>query len=568
MEVFNKLVPAASGYLRIRGHYKEELTTGIVCMEAIIKQVPEMEVAKNYLALSKEFQDLQLYRKAEKTLQLALEKLPNHPFLLTRLTNLYLKLDMPEKALNMTNQLIKHHPKLSFPYFLRGKIFEEMDESKKAMHDYEKALRDSKRDIHVLSRLIALMVDYSRVEEALALIREYQKRLGKPFQFAELEAEAYLHLGKNVAAFNKMRDALLNDAGNKQFLKRYLQLSNQNGKRPPEEVYQILKSSVPFLVDLDEEDLLELEADYLSCNEQFREAIEKINIILTRDPENYPWRKKRAFLKLEMGAIEESIEEFRTLFLQNAADLEVREVLENYFIVQDQLHTWKHLVQQVLQDNKNQVELFNYLRNIGKKEDWLAICDLDYDQFMEGVELLNLVSSDIKDVTHEKLPTYALEIFISQLAIHNYIPNPTDLWAVIYNERKKKRQVPPFQVEDLEAAYPVWVFALQFYFLFKKHSPYRSSFIPRLFQNDQVAVSISMNDVAVQIDIGLLLSGDNKRLKTLVKYESGYRWRWRIPEGMEPENMLHEISFYSLGQFKNILKDFEDGLAEVTAVVN
>jgi tetratricopeptide (TPR) repeat protein len=365
-----------------------------------------------------------------------------------------------------------------------------------------------------------------------------------------------------------MRDALLNDAGNKRFLKRYLQLSNQNGKRSPEEVYQILKSSVPFLVDLDEEDLLELEADYLSCNEQFEEAIEKINIILTRDAENYAWRKRRAFLKLEMGAVEESIEEFRTLFLQNAADLEVREVLENYFMVQDQLDTWKHLVQQVLKDHKNQVELFFYLRSIGKKEDWLAICELDYDQFIERVERLNLVNSDIKDVTHEKLPTYALEIFISQLAIHNYIPNPTDLWAVIYNERKKKRQVPPFQVEDLEAAYPVWVFAVHFYFLFKSHSAYRPSFVPRLFQNDQVAVSVSMNDTPVQIDIGLLLNGDNKRLKPVVKNESGYRWRWRNPEGLEPENMLHEIRFYTPEQFKNILNDLKQNLAEVTSEVN
>lgn len=537
-------------------------------MEVMIKHIPEMEVAKNYLALSKEFQDLQLYRKAEKTLLLALEKLPNHPFLLTRLTNLYLKLDMPEKALNMTNQLIEHHPNLSFPYFLRGKILEEMDESKKAMYDYEKALRESKKDIHVLSRLIALMIDYARVEEALGLIRDYQARLRRPFLFAELEAEAYLQLGKNAAAFNKMRDALLNDPGNRRLLKRYLQLSNQNGKRAPEEVYQILKSSMPFLVDLEEEDMLELEADYLSCNEQFKKAIEKINIILMRDPENYPWRKKRAFLTLEMGAIEESIDEFRTLFLQNAADIEVREVLENYFIVEDRMDDWKHLVQQVLQDNKNPVELFHYLRSIGKKEDWLAICELDYAQFLERVERLKLVNSDIKDVTHEKLPAYALEIFISQLSIHNCIPYPTDLWAVIYNERKKKCQVPPFQVEDLEAAYPVWVFALHFYFLFKTHSIYEPSFIPRSFQNDQVAVAISIKDTPVQIDIGLLLNGENRRLKNLVKNEAGYRWRWRDPEGIEPEVLLHESRFYSLEQFKKNLKDLEHNLVEVTAVVN
>ena len=536
-------------------------------METLIKQIPETEVARNYLALSKEFQDLQLYRKAEKTLLLALEKLPNHPFLLTRLTNLYLKLDMPEKALNMTNRLIKFHPQLSFPYFLRGKIFEEMAESRKAMYDYEKALTESKKDVHVLSRLIGLMIKHGRVEEALALIRDYQAILQQPFLFAELQAEAYLQLGKNAAAFNKMRDALLNDPGNKRFLKRYLQLSNQNGKRPPEEVYQILKSSVPHLVDLEEEDILELDADYLTCNEQYQEAVEKISIILQKDAENYGWRKKRAFLKLEMGAIEESMEEFRALFLQDSTDLETREVLENYFMVHDQLHHWKHLVQQVLRDNPRQIELFTYLRSIGRKEDWMAICELNFQQFMEQVERLNLVNSDIKDSTHEKLPAYALEIFSSQIAIHNYIPNPADLWAVIYNERKKKRQVPPFQVEDLEAAYPVWVFVLHLYFLFKTHSSYWPTFIPGLFQNEQVAACLTVNDTPVQIDISQLLNGENKRLKELIKSESGYCWRWRNPEGLEPEIMLHEMRFFSPGQFKKILKELEESLTEVAAVL-
>lgn len=535
-------------------------------MESFIKQMPEMEVARNYLALSKEFQDLQLYRKAEKTLLLALEKLPNHPFLLTRLTNLYLKLDMPEKALNMTNRLIKFHPNLSFPYYLRGKIFEELEDSRKAMYDYEKALTESKKDIHVLSRLISLMIEYGRADEVLGLIRDYQALLAKPSLFAELEAEAYLQLGKHAAAFNKMRDAILKDPGNKRLVKRYLQLSNQNGKRSPEEVFQLLKSSVPFLVDLDDEDLLELEADFLTCNEAYVKAVEKINLILRKNPEDYGWRKKRAFLKLEMGAIEESIDEFRILFLQDSTDIEVRDVLENYFIVQDQLHNWKILVQQVLRDSRNQIELFNYLRSIGKKEDWLAICELDYQKFMQCIERLNLANSDVRDVTHEKLPAYALEIFVSQIAIHNYIPSPTDLWAVIYNERKKKRQVPPFQVEDLEAAYPVWVFILHIYFLFKTHSSYWPAFVPALFQNEQVAAALVINDTPVQVEVSQLLNVENKRLKNLVKNENGYRWRFRNPENMQPGAMLHEIRFYTPAQFKEILKELEKSLVEVTVL--
>lgn len=546
---------------------QKDILTGIVHMEAIYKQIPETEVLRNYLTLSKEFQELQLYRKAEKTLLLALEKLPNHPQLLTRLSNLYLKLDMPEKALTMTNRLVRHHPDLPFSYFLRGKIFEELQDPKKAMSDYEKALTESKNDLYVLSRLVTLMIEHRRAEEALALIREYQTLLKKPFLFAEQQAEALLQLNKHAAAFTKMRDALLSDPANKRLLKRYLQLSGQNGKRSPAEVYQILKASLPHLVSLDELDLAELETDYLIGNDQHEEALARINAILKQEPENYFWRKKRAFLKLEMGNVEESVEEFRILFLQNSTDKEVRKVLENYFLVQEQLDNWKHLVQQVLLENTNQVELFNYLRDIGAREDWLAICELDYHKFIESLEQLNIINSDIRDETCEKLPTYALEIFISQIAIYNYIPNPSDLWAVIYQERKKKGQVPPFQLEDLEAAYPVWVFALHIYFLLKTYTKYPVSFVPRLFQNEQIAASMMVNGAPVQVDISLLLRDEeNRRLKPLVKFEEGFRWRWRSSERLAPEVMLHEIRFYSPDQFKEILRELEENLAEALAL--
>lgn len=546
---------------------QRDTLTGIVRMEAIYKQIPETEVLRNYLALSKEFQELQLYRKAEKTLLLALEKLPNHPHLLTRLSNLYLKLDMPEKALTMTNRLVRHHPDLPFSYFLRGKIFEELQDSKKAMTDYEKALTESKNDLYVLSRLVTLMIEHRRAEEALNLIREYQTLLRKPFLFAEQQAEALLQLNKHAAAFTKMRDALLGDPANKRLLKRYLQLSSQSGKKSPAEVYQILKASVPHLVSLDELDLVELETGYLAGNDQHEEALARISAILKKEPESYFWRKRRAFLKLEMGNVEESVEEFRILFLQDSTDKEVRSVLENYFLVQDQLDNWKHLVQQVLLENANQVELFNYLRGIGAREDWLAICEMDHRKFVESLEHLNIINSDVRDVTYEKLPTYALEIFISQISIHNYIPNPADLWAVIYQERKKKGQVPPFQLEDLEAAYPVWVFALHVYFLLKTYSKYPVSFVPRLFQNEQVAATAVVNGAPVQVDISMLLrDGENRRLKALVKSDDGFRWRWRPSERQAPEMMLHEISFYSPDQFKEILREFEENLAEALAL--
>ena len=102
-------------------------------MESFAKSVPNKEVARNYLALSREFQELQLFGKAEETLLLALEKMPDHPSVMTRLANLYLKLDMPEKALTVTDRLMKVHPDLPLPFYLAGRIQEEIGERRRAI---------------------------------------------------------------------------------------------------------------------------------------------------------------------------------------------------------------------------------------------------------------------------------------------------------------------------------------------------------------------------------------------------------------------------------------------------
>ena len=529
-------------------------------MESTVNKMPQQEVARNYLALSREFQDSQLYRKAEDTLLVALDKLPHHPFVLARLASLYLKLDMQDKALETLNRLVKHHGNLSFPYFLRGRLHETLNDFPRAVQDYEWALQETSRDVYILHRLIPLLMKDGQVDKALHLIRAYQVKLDKPFLFAEHQAEALLQLGNNAAAFNKMRDALLNRPGSKHLLMRYLTLTNQSGKKKPEEVYQILQLSVPGLAPLHERDMTELQVQYLTQHENLSEALAKLEIVLQETPEDFHWRKKAAFLKLQMGLLEESVEEFRILFLQDSTDLEIRNVLENYFIVNGNLDNWKQLVQQVLQRHSNQIELFNYLRSIGKKKDWLAICELDYPAFMNELEQLNLACSDVQDVTFEKLPAYALEIFISQVAIHNQIPDPAALWTLIHSERQKKNQVPPFHPEDLEAAYTVWVFDLHLYFLFKSYSDFDLSFNPREFQNEQTLVTIDFEDKPVYVDISQLILGENRRLKQVVKSDHGLRWRW-APGEAEPEIMLHEIRFFTEAQFKTALETLQTAIA-------
>jgi hypothetical protein len=184
---------------------------------------------------------------------------------------------------------------------------------------------------------------------------------------------------------------------------------------------------------------------------------------------------------------------------------------------------------------------------------------------MHLVGKANIANTDIADTTFEKLPFYALEIFTGQIATHNTIPNPAELWDIIHKERRKKNQVPPFQLDDLEAAYPVWIFALHIYFLFKYYGEFPVSFFPRKLQSDHIAVTMMIDETPVEIDIFCLLNHNSQRLKPLVKTPEGYRWRLRpLPES--PEVMLHEVRFYSARQFEQMLNELYENLAEIESI--
>ncbi len=526
-------------------------------MESSVAVVQQMDVVRNYLTLSREFQEQQFYGKAEETLLLALEKFPNHPLILARLSNLYIQLDMSDRALETLQVLIRANSNLSFPYFLRGMLFEERGEQRRAMSDYQRALQGNKKDIAVLKKLLPLMIANQQIPEALSEIHHYQKLLRMPCLFAELEAEALMAMGQHSPAFNKMREALLHEPSDAFKLKRYLQFSILNSKRSPREVYHILRMSLPGLMTLQEEELDELEIDFFVQHQYYDKARAVIDKCRMHEPHHFLWRKKEAFLELSLHQIDRAIQQLKHLFQEKPSDPEIRNILEEYYRNNDRLNEWIEVVSGVLRNSTNGISLYAYLRSLVGKQDWLGICELSFDEFMKQVEGLNVVKSNIRDVTYEKLPAYALETFVSHLAIREKIPESAELWKRIYKERQKKNQIPPFQVEDLEAAYPVWLFAIHIYFLFKSYTDYEVCFLPGLFQNEQVAAILRDADGVIEVDISNLLSSQKRRLKPLRKVNRGLRWRWQQEE-IQPELMLHEIYFYSAEQFQNILKQLEN----------
>lgn len=518
------------------------------------KLISNEELAENYLALYREFEVLQLFRKAEDSLLVALEKLPNHPALLSQLVRLYIHLEMPGKALSTANKLIKNHPDLAEGYRLRGEIHEMNGQYKNAIHDYRRSLIHTTADIPLVERLLTLLINYGQLREALEVIHSYQVVLRNPILLFEFQAEALLRLGNQTAAFNKMREALIRQRDNRSLLKRYLQLAILTGKKGPTEIYQILQTSIPYMAQLSPEDLDELQIAFYRQGQNFEAAFEIVNRNIEADPDNRRWRKLRAMIYLDMRKLSEGIQILRGLFVQDPSDREVLEPLENYYLMQNQMDEWKHLVHQVLRQQEDPFGLFSYLRQIGSNPDWLKISDLTYDRVIEQVEQCELPFASIRDITFQKLPVYALELFICRVAIDSQLPSPEQLWTYICQLRDKKQLITPFQLEDVQAAYPVWIYALHIYFLFKEYSPFPVAFIPRLFQDENVALQVFLEKARLEIDLSLLIDPANRRLKTFVKSKHGVRWRWK-PNLKTPEMTPGGMQLFSPEQFSAILSD-------------
>lgn len=524
-------------------------------MQEEVMKGSDSEQVQNYLALAREFQEKHLYQKAEDTLLMGLEKLPNHPFLLTRLANFYIKTDRTENALNTLNRLIKNHKDFLFSYYLRGKIHEEQKEYQKAISDYKKALTQTDNDFLILSRLIPLLIQNKHAEQALELISQYRELLNDAQLFPEMEAEALVESNKKVEAFNKMRSILLKYPENKNLLKTYLHLSIQAGKKSPFELYDLLNKTVPKLSVLSDEELTDAQIDYLIHQKNYKEADGKIFEMILKHPERFHWRKKNILLKKEMGSLNEIVDELEVIFLYNPRDARISSIFDDYFFESNQVEQWKKVIRKAKKIISYNGKFYTHLRDVGIRYNLLSKSQIDHNRFIEHLENLELRKMGLDKGTYKILPYYALETFIIQLSIEDKILTPDELWDIIYKERMSEDKEIPFQIEDLHLAYPVWLFALQFYFLFKTYSNYNCHFKPLLFQKHQIALIAEANNFLIQLDISPLLEGDSKKLKLQVNEEENLCWYW--PKEEAAERNVRGIPIYSESQFQKVLQEFE-----------
>lgn len=504
---------------------------------------------QNYLALAREFQEQNLYQKAEDTLLLGLKKLPNHPFLLTRLANFYFKTGRSEKALKTLKQLIRKNSNFSFSFYLRAKIYEDQNDYEKAISDYKKALTKTNKDLPVLTRLIPLLIENDHADDALDIILEYQNLFNDPFLFSELEGEALVKLKRNVNAFNKMRSLLMQEPDNQYLLRKYLRLSIKTSKKSPVELYEMLRQSVPQLRIIKNEELADLEVDYLIYNKRYQEAESKIFHMIQQFPDRYHWRRKNVLLQKTMNNLDRIADDLEILFLYNTRDVTIRTIFDEYFLQAERLARWKLNIQKARAMRNYSGEFLKHLREISTSNNLLSQSTIDFDSYLRSVESLEFDELDLENITYQKLPLYVLETFISEISIVDKIPQPAELWEIVSRERSADHKEIPFQMEDLSSAYPVWLFALQFYFLCKSRDDCDCFFKSWLFMQDQIALVIEINQLTVHLGVKQILKKSSRKLKEFVKVNKTWEWRW--PKDIPPDQIIRGIPIYSKSPFNS-----------------
>ncbi|MFQ5584312.1 MAG: hypothetical protein ACE5GL_07755, partial [Calditrichia bacterium] len=355
--------------------------------------------------------------------------------------------------------------------------------------------------------------------------------------------------------------ALVETPINKRLLKRYLQLSIHGSNKNPLILYRILRETIPNLAGLNDDDLLELELDYLLSRHKLQEAVDKINRRLRLFPANFYWRKKRIIIQKMLGNLNQIVDELKILFLYNPQDTQIAELLSDFLIKNNDFAQWKKIVLMTRKINLNNGSLNGYLRNIVFQQNWLAHSSLDFNSFVQSLANLKLNNHDLRDTTYKKLPGFMLESLILHICTEDKIPQPAVLWDVLVKDYSAEMKSVPFREKDLQAVYPVWLYALQFYFLFKSFTRYRCFFNPGMFQNEMIPLAVEMDNGEIYFDLSAVLNPEGRSRKALVKKDSTWFWRWPIT--IQPRGIVNGVPVYSAAQFKRNVSEMNSLLNEV-----
>lgn len=496
---------------------------------------------RNYLLLVREFRLQQLWDKAVETLEQALEEFPENPVMIIVLADTYFKMGSQIHAQQTLRELARVAPENGYLNYLIACSAARSGKTELADRYYRSALRKGTARKLVLQSYVSFLLQQNRRERALQELEIYKRQFLYQDWFTLLLAEALVAAGKKVQALRLLNRSMKRSFRKDVFL-RYLQIKYLVDEQEPLITYYFLRKQIPGLPALEEADLRELNIQYLMHRQKWKETEKSMISYIHLTPDKLYWTRRLLDLKEATGHWEEFEEIATKYFLGNPSDFGVAHRLEQFLINRFRLPDWFALLRRTFARHPLDPAFFRYLRLFYQKRDWLQNGSLSLESYLEQVASLSVEAPDNSGPGWQKIPRYLLEYLVFYLNFTDRLLSPEELFGNIVQVQGGNPGLLPFDENDLRQVYPQWVFAIHFYFVFKKAARVRLMFHPDLFHQYGVAVVLKFPGQSLAIDISPLLRHNSVFSQELFKLVNMKILRW--PPDYRPKQKLDGFRFF------------------------
>ncbi|GAB4370802.1 MAG: hypothetical protein Kow0042_13230 [Calditrichia bacterium] len=469
-----------------------------------MKNQEENTRISHYLFLAREFKTQFLLHKAAQTLEQALKEYPDNPQLMIALAHIYFEMGSQFEARQIILKLVRSGSKNGHVYFLLGRIAASRGKVTLANRNFYLALKKGVSPILVLKKYIPYLLQQGKANLSMELLRSIHPRYQREPWFVLLLTNILLQMHKKVQALQILRLALKN-LPHPEVLLNYIRLKFKVDNQDPLIIYQLLKKECPETPTLSEQTLHDLHLDYLIFRGRIQEAENTLLSDLNMKPQKMHWMKRL----MELKQIQNNSEEYEkwaiTYLIGNPDDFQTMREVEKFYISQFRLPDWLSLLRKIFHRHPTNLRFFQYLRFFFQNRNWLQSNTLTSGEFFGLVENMNFHSPDIKNTDWKCLPSTIFEYLCLNLNFTNELLKPDALYSRLFALQDQSAKLLPFDLTDLDAAHPIWIFALHFYYLFKTVLPTPVSFNPDLFRHYGISVILKFPAQSIALDISPLL---------------------------------------------------------------
>ncbi len=510
---------------------------------------------RSLFLLAREFKSQQLWDKAVQTLEQGLNEFPENSHLLIALADTYFKMGSLPHAHRILKQLFKTAPENGIVHHLLAGIAEKSKISEVALRHYQAALKKNAPLQLVLPAYVRFLLREQRAETALEVMEPYRADFRDHTWFVLLRTEALLKTAKKGEALRQLNLAL-QKKHSRPLLLKYLRIKYLSDNQEPLITYRYLKKQMAQLPDLSDRELRELEIDYLVHCRKWSDAEKKLQQYIHLSSDKLPWMRRLVLLKQVRGDRTAFEAVARIYFLGNPGDMDMARRLETHYLQNFRVEEWTELLTSTFRRHETHSGLFGYLRQYYQQKDWLKNNPLVYEDFLNLLVPLRFKKTDFGRTNIRQIPRYVFEYFCLYFNFNLVLPQPEALFQKILELRGEDARLLPFDAEDIRRVYPVWIFALHFYFIFRRISRFRISFNPDFFYQYGIALVLKLPGETIGLDVSPLFPETDSYDRDWFSRMGMQVLRW--PEKLIPKNRTAGIPLFLPQDVRPVLSLIEE----------